>query len=369
MSENSSIFDRSFFGKIFSVTLASSDKSASKDRDLHLITTLLAFDIYSSTYDKVLHHITVDRIASVQTKNSAVLVSLKSEGKSATVIRIENQDFKLLLAALTPIPSNAEVHRPSRALETILPALQLKYSQQELFSALTSTSDSLFRLLETTQTSPNTVIDIFSCLYKARFPRGDTVAPLENLELLKREIELKIMMHWLRAIQRAVNLPDVTHEYIGRIVVNLANMIGIMADVVDIDAQQLLAASVFFYDERNGTGVIQEAEKLDPIIKGKWGETRKPSTIGDLADRFYDFVIIAIAARVLGVYPTAIEELRDACVDRVMAEDPDVIRITTEKMNAAGKGLINDMLRWMTERRYEPIFHYVFALWPLRDVK
>jgi hypothetical protein len=223
-------------------------------------------------------------------------------------------------------------------------------------------------MLETTQTATTAIVDIIACLYKARFKGGDDSTPGRNLEVLQQELELKVLMHWLRAIQRAVNLPDVSHEYIGRIVVNLANMIGIMGDAVSIDVQQLLAASVFFFDERNGAGVVVEAQKIDPILKAKWGETRDPSTIGDLADRFYDFVIITIAARILAVYVTEIDALRNACVDRVMATEPEQIERAQEKMNAAGKGLIGDMLRRMTDRRFEPVFQYVFALWPLREV-
>jgi hypothetical protein len=363
------VFDKAYFGKIFNVHVVGTEKSQERGREYHhLMTSLLSFEIHTPTYDRIVHHVTSDRMLSVQHRGDLLQVSFKGETKGTSVVRLEGSNLETLCTALTPIGSNQEPPRVVYSLTKVLPSLRLSVSLQELNVSLTGIADHFFQMLETTQTATTAIVDIIACLYKARFKVGDDSTPGRNLEILQQELELKVLMHWLRAIQRAVNLPDVSHEYIGRIVVNLANMIGIMAEAVSIDVQQLLAASVFFFDERNGAGVVVEGQKIEPMIKAKWNETRDASTIGDLADRFYDFVIITIAARILAVYVTEIEALRNACVDRVMATEPDQIERAQQKMNAAGRGLIGDMLRRMTDRRYEPVFQYVFALWPLREV-
>jgi hypothetical protein len=370
LSMTTLVFDKAFFGKIFNINLGGTEKSTERGREfLHLITSLLSLEIYSPTYDKVIHHVTPDRVLSVQLRGEVLLLSIKSDQKSPTTLRLEGKNLDKLVTALTPISSAAEPPRVLQAVMQVLPSMRLPVPVMPVYERLTGIIDHFFQLLEANQTATPPIIDIIACLYKARFQGGSSSLAGRELEILEQELHLKVIMHWLRAIQRAVNIPDISHDYIGRIVVNLANIIGVMAESAGINVQQLIAASIFFYDERNGAGVVSEAQKLDPVLKAKLAETRDPSMAGDLADRFYDFVIITIAARILAVYVTEIEELRNACVDRVMAEGPAQIERATEKMNAAGKGLIGDMLRRMTDRRYEPAFQYVFALWPLRDVR
>jgi hypothetical protein len=162
-----------------------------------------------------------------------------------------------------------------------------------------------------------------------------------------------------------VALTDVSHDYISRIVVNLANTIAIVGDTLDIDAQQLLAASVFFYDEHGGSGAAAEADNIARLAQAKLFDIQE-SIRDELTGRLYDWTILAIAGRILAVYVHDIEVLRNCCVERVMSTDKQAL---DNKMYRAAKMLIGDMLRKMNDRRFEPAFQYVFALWPLKDVK
>jgi hypothetical protein len=124
--------------------------------------------------------------------------------------------------------------------------------------------------------------------------------------------------------------------------------------------------TLYFVQESEVSHVKREAQALERIIMAQIPDR---STIGDLADWFYDFVIIAFAARILQVSGTEIDALRDACVKRVMAKADTEIEDATRNMNGCAKSLVKDMLIRMNDRRYDPAFQYVFALWPLAGVE
>jgi hypothetical protein len=357
------VFDKTFFGRIFNVTLAGSDKSKERSRQsLHLITSLLAFEIYSPSYDKVVQRVTCDRVVSVNTKGDTLTVTCKSDQKSNMTIKLECDKVKDLEVALVPVPANREAPKVSLAMSAVLPSLQLNYSLGEVNAELTKIVDRFLTTLEYAAGSTPPIVGILLCVYKSRFRSAE---PRRHVEILSAELRLRFLLHWTAAVQKAASLTDVSHEYLSRIVVNLANTTAIVGDTLDIDAQQLLAASVFFYDEHNASGAAAEADKIARLAQGKLFSIQE-GTRDELSDRLYDWTILAIAGRILAVYVHDIEVLRNCCVERVMATSRQAL---DNKMYKAAKMLIGDMLRKMNDRRFEPAFQYVFALWSLKDVK
>jgi hypothetical protein len=145
-------------------------------------------------------------------------------------------------------------------MSRVLPSLRLSYSE------LTKIIEGPLRALDSPARSNLAIADIFSCVYKVRFQSGD---PGIALYALSTELSLRFLLHWTAAIQRAVALSGVTHDCVSRMVLNLANTIAVLADTLDIDTQQLVAASVFFYDERAGAGVAHEGENIATAIQVK----------------------------------------------------------------------------------------------------
>jgi hypothetical protein len=308
--------------------------------------------------------VTCDRVLSVVAKDGSLAVHMKPDARGTAALKLECDKLAQLEAALRPVSSGQAPRKRSLAMSRVLPSLRLNYSVHELQSDLTQIIDRLLTTLESHAGSIPAIIDIFSCVYKVRFQGGD---PRSDLVTLSAELSLRLLLHWTAAIRRAVALVGVTHDYVSRIVVNLANTIAVVADPLDIDAQQLVAASIFFYDERNGGGVADEGEKIAKAIRAKLAISRD-GPADYLTDRLYDMTILAVVGRLLNVYIFDIEQLRDACVERALGESTKTEE-QDEAMNRVAKIFIGDVLRRMNDKRFDPIFQYLFAIWPLKDSK
>jgi hypothetical protein len=83
-----------------------------------------------------------------------------------------------------------------------------------------------------------------------------------------------------------------------------------------------------------------------------------------LIDQLYDVVLLAICARILNVYPSDVDVLRDLYMEKVLAdeENPE----SDQKIRDAVKRLVSGMIGRFNDRRYDREFQYVFALWPLQ---
>jgi hypothetical protein len=211
--------------------------------------------------------------------------------------------------------------------------------------------------------SPDSIVDVFASLYIIRFGVRDAAA---SLQAFAQELKLRFLLLWIRAMLKAVSLTDVHPEYVGRMAVHLGNSVALVGESIGLDVESLMAAAVYLYESKDGNGVVREGEKLELAVHEMFVASRAAdgTEADQFVDRLYDVAILAVCGRIVNVYPNDLEALRDVCVARVLRTAG--IAETTSQLDQSVNLLLGDILWRFTDKRYEPPFQYVFALWPLR---
>jgi hypothetical protein len=365
MSEES-LLPRAWYGKIFDVTLSGADKpKASSAGALHLMTSPSALELYSPSYDRLVQRVPTDRIAAVYAKGGSVLVSYRADGKSAPLsLRLECAKPAKLAVALQPVAAGKAHARESHAVQRILAGIP---RAAEIAQQLHALCDRLLALLASQLQSNPALVDIASCLYRARFGSAD---PAASVALLNQELKLRLLIVWARAMLKAASLHDkgLHPEYVGRMAVHLADTIGAISESLQpqLDATKLLAATVYLYETGDPKGVLLEAERFELTAHEHFcqSKARAEATADPRIDRLYDIALLAVCARILNVYPSDVDVLRDICMEMVLARDKNVD--WEQKIGESVELLISGMIGRFNDRRYDREFQYVFALWPLQ---
>lgn len=348
MTESQRFFDKAYFGKIFDVIPAGEKK---KHQPQHIVTSWLYLDVYSSNFSKRLHHINSHAVANVSVKNDTVTIHMKD-----TPLKYETDNPDELKAAATPIIfEQNSVVQSCQALK-IFQSMGISLSDAEtLKNKCGEAAQQLFELL--TKRAPESpsvppyLIDLFACIMKAR--QVERQEPFSALEAAAKGLRMHFMTVWLDAVITAASLEDIEQEYIDRIIVNLAETIATLGDANGISTRQFVSATAFYYEQKSTAGVVREAKRLQE-------ELSKLVETAPIVQRLYLMATVAHSARVVGTLVYTGDRIRELAVEMVTSMSEAEY---AEAIDDVIRTSVGDMLRRLNDRRYEPEFQHVFALW------
>ena len=347
MTESQRFFDKAYFGKIFDVIPAGEKK---KHQPQHIVTSWLYLDVYSSNFSKRLHHINSHNVSNVSVKNDTVTIHMKD-----TPLKYETDNPDELKAAATPIIFEKESIAPFQAPK-IFQSMGISLSDAEtLKNKCGEAAQQLFQLLmkrpPESPSVPPFLIDLFACIMKAR--HVERQEPFSALEAAVKGLRMHIMTIWLDAVITAAQLEDIEQEYIDRIIVNLAETIAALGDANGISTRQFVSATAFYYEQKSTAGVVREAKRLQE-------ELSQLVDTAPIVQRLYLMATVAHSARIAGTLVYTGDRIRDLAVEMVTSMSESGY---TEAIDDVIRTSVGDMLRRLNDRRYEPEFQHVFALW------
>ena len=412
------MFTKKFQNKIFDGFLSSGDVKAKSAARTHLIISYLYFDIYSETWDKVIKRVTTDKFGNAFIKDDCVVIEIKNEKEP---IRFHTRKTNELLQALKLTTASQENQAESLSLTKILPTINLSdlRTDKDFYSDLVNIANDFISVLggstaptasvsKVASSASHPLADCLACIYKIRFGSLDppkTITDINNnLAILTRELRLTFLSIWIASLELASQL-QVNKDFLLRLIASLGNSVALIASTVetDINLAQLLGACAYFCDGGNIAGVYHECKKATDSLATAFANSRRPpsqsnasnqqaqeagnkSTASvsslpklspptsapckkpEFSDKLFSTTIMEFAGKLTDIYSFDLESLADAMMKLVIdtgnQEMPPPERIAELEVHM--KSFSGDMLRKLKDRRYDPLFQYVFAMWVLR---
>lgn len=415
------MFTKKFQNKIFDGFLSSGDVKTKSSSRTHLIISYLYFDIYSETWDKVIKRVTTDKFGNAYLKDDYVVIEVKNEKEP---IRFHTRKSNELLQALKLTTASQENQSESLSLTKILPTINLSdlRTDKDFYSDLVNIANDFISVLggstasssapsgpKSTNSSIQPLADCLACIYKIRFGSLDppkTISDINNnLAILARELRLTFLSIWVSSLELASQL-QVNKDFLLRLIASLGNSVALIAATIEneINLSQLLGACAYFCDGGNIAGVYHECKKATDSIATAFSNSRRPpsaqpnssnqqnpdagnkATISstslpklsapasapckrpEFSDKLFTTTIMEFAGKLTDIYSFDLESLADTImkivIDTGNQEMPPLERIA--ELDVQMKSFSGDMLRKLKDRRYDPLFQYVFAMWVLR---
>ena len=360
------MFTKKYQNKIFNGHLNSADAKSKNTAHVHLIISYLYFDIYNDVWDKVIRHVTVDKFNGASVKDDYVQIDIKNEPKDP--IKFHTNKTDQLLAALKLTTMSQENQKEALSLTKIIPMLKLPGMQPaDFYSELNTIVSEFMTILNQSATPSPPIVDALCCAYKVRFGSSDDVQ--NNLKILKKELRLIFLSIWISSLELASQL-QVNKDFLLRLIASLGNSVALMVPSAEVNLDQLLGACAYYCDGGNIAGVYHECKKATELITTALTEIRKTNVMEkyEFCDKLYAITIMLISGKLTDLYSFDLESLSEeivnvsSAVGHLMNPSPAVIGEIDSQM----KSFSGDMLRKLKDRRYEPQFQYVFAMWVLR---
>lgn len=411
------MFTKKYQNKIFDGFLSSGDVKAKSTARTHLIISYLYFDIYSENWDKVIKRVTTEKFGNASLKDDCVVIEIKNEKEP---IRFHTRKTNELLQALKLTTASQENQTESLSLTKILPTINLSdiRTDKDFYQDLANIANDFLSILggstasaavsgpKISASSNQPLADCLACIYKIRFGSLDPPKTIfdinNNLTILSRELRLTFLSIWIQSLELASQL-QVNKDFLLRLIASLGNSVALVAGTIetDINLSQLLGACAYFCDGGNIAGVYHECKKATDSIATAFANSRRPppqtnsanpqnqdpgnksssaslpkmsappSAIckrPEFSDKLFATTIMEFAGKLTDIYSYDLESLAETLmrivIDTGNQEIPPPERIA--EMEAQMKSFSGDMLRKLKDRRYDPLFQYVFAMWVLR---
>ncbi|OHT00078.1 hypothetical protein TRFO_33315 [Tritrichomonas foetus] len=360
------MFTKKYQNKIFDGFLGSADTKAKNNSHVHLIISYLYFDIYNDVWDKIIRHVSVDKFASATLKDDCVIIEIKNEPKDP--IKFHTHKASELMAALKLSTITQENLKESISLTRIIPTFNLQNkSPNDFYTELANVANAFLMILNPGATTCTPINDALCCIYKSRFANPNDVE--NNMKILAKELKLNFLSVWISSLELASQL-QVNKDFLLRLIAALGNSVALISESAEINLEQLLGACAYYCDGGNIAGVYHECKKATETIATALTEIRRVNT-GDkyeFSDKLYAITIMLIAGKLTDLYAFDLESLAEITLDVTnetgTQENPPPERII--ELDQQMKSFSGDMLRKLKDRRYEPLFQYVFAMWVLR---
>lgn len=411
------MFTKKYQNKIFDGFLSSGDVKAKSTARTHLIISYLYFDIYSETWDKVIKRVTTDKFGSATLKDDCVVIEIKNEKEP---IRFHTRKTNELLQALKLTTASQENQTESLSLSKILPMINLNdiKNEKDFYTDLVNIANDFLNILggsnpanspgqKASASTNQPLANCLACIYKVRFGSLDPPKTIfdinNNLTILSRELRLTFLSIWIQSLELASQL-QVNKDFLLRLIASLGNSVALVAQTIesDINLSQLLGACAYFCDGGNIAGVYHECKKATDSIATAFANSRRASSQGnqqnsqtqeqqnkqasaaslpkmsappsapckkpEFCDKLFTTTIMEFAGKLTDIYSfdldTLAETLMKIVIDTGNQDQPPPERIA--EMEVQMKSFSGDMLRKLKDRRYDPLFQYVFAMWVLR---
>lgn len=413
------VFIKKYQNKIFDGFLINSDAKVKHGTPIHLIITPNYFDIYNDVWDKRLKRVTCDKFGKAYVKDDCIIIEVKNDKDPMKIQPKKNAQE--LAEALTLAPSNSTQFDPKETLAytKVLPSINLGTirSTADLYSDLKNISAEFLNILtpsvSKTSTGLNTAtaggstqveqpqsaasrinlcfVDLLICIYQVRFGNRKPASTTEinnNIGILYKELRLTFLKIWVDSLEHASRL-QINKDFLVRLISALGNSIALMIEFrSDVNLEQLLGACAYYCDGGNIAGVYHECKKAADAIANAKAALRAvadsstlssgdksanrfsaPCEMPEYADKLYSIAIMLMAGKLTEIYQFDFDSLTEETVNIVTVTGAQSTPKPQQmdKLDLQMKSFSGDMLRKFKDRRYEPLFQYVFAMWVLRE--
>ena len=341
----------------------------------HVVTSRDSFDIISRDWATVAAHFSVSDVEKVEIRGSSVNVSLK-DGVAVKSVSFEPRPEKLkkLLNALTEV---GVVHKPEirfLALQFILPTFKFTGQvQMTLHKLIMDRTDQLAQTFQGSKAVKGTsgpLVDVFSCLYRLRFPNEST----DDLETCVGVVDMMIRRHLLKVWCERLNACTKTSSpaaksFVTKLSRHIMNTINKAANSLGLPDASLEQEVASYVGGGGGEGISSEANTLISRVEHGLKEDLQGPFGVDNVMLFLEMSLTILSGILVGMYPENVDLLVERCVEytKTVVARGDVTGVR-EKLKAERQEYLSELLCFLDGQRYEEPFQYIYCIWDFDQI-
>ena len=361
-----------YWGSVFQIRYAKSEKITETMQDAILITNKDSFYIFSNDWSESICQVSTGQVQEMvrSEEEQDIAITYKISGKPTTHIhlRSKNDKFEKLFKAITVETSkNAGVPQYG-TLTNLIPTFKFTMESEieEFYAALVNMQTRFYANFECDKPCKLAFVDIIACAYRFRYNNEAGQEFKTNVDSFIVEFRRLFFSEWCTALLQAARFnPDEknAYEYALRLVTSIATDIHVNSDSLEVNSSDLFGAIGEMAERGNATNITEAVVQMNTQFKEAFNScyNETPCVNQTFTTLLMRVALVLFCGNMLQIYPIDVERFTLRVIDfAVGAFTQNLAEDHFKRLRKAVDSFTNELLRFMDTRRYDPSFRFVF---------
>lgn len=357
-----------YYGTIFHVKYTLDEKKSSRSKPAILITGKDSFMVLKDDWKEAVAQISTNHVTATTKNPDGVLVQYKADGKQ-NYIYLESEKSDKLYSAIT-VETSKTAQMPSYAtLTKIIPTFKFEMlsTTEELYDNLVNMQTRFYASFGCQKPAQMPFVDILTCLYRFRYGNDAADQIQNNVDSLLIEFRRQFFSDWCFSILKAATFDPKqknAYDYSVRLVSNLLTDIHLNSDSIEANTTDLYKAVAEMCERGDATNITSAVKSMTDMFQGMFEDNYKHTKC--LKEEFVQVLarvaLLLFCGNMIQIYPIEVERLVMKTVDFTAAVyNGNSIQENFVSLVKTVESFHNEMLRFMDDKRYDPMFRFVFV--------